>query len=155
MHTLKITLFILFFSILKTELNAQPSQFNYQAVARNASGAPIANQAIKIRLKIHDLAANDNVIYSETRTANTNSFGLFSVAIGSSGATDVTGNLTNIPWGDGIKFLHVEMDPLGGINFVDMGTTQLLSVPYALQANHLTLPSAQTAITNTSAFLIE
>ena len=134
MDVLKISLLILLFLILKPILNAQPTQFNYQGVARNVSGLPVANQNIKIRLKIHSGSANGSVEYSETRNVTTNAFGLFTIPIGSSGAIEVTGALASINWSNESKFLQVELDAAGGTNFIDMGTTQLLSVPFALMA---------------------
>ena len=111
-----------------------PNQFNYQAVARNASGAPLVNQAIKVRFSIHHLSAAGAVQYTETRSITTNASGLFTVAIGSAGASNVTGSIGGTGWHSGEKFLQVEIDPTGGNNFTDMGTTQLLSVPYALSS---------------------
>src|SRR4030095_4884484 len=70
-----------------------------------------------------------------TRSVPTNLFAMFSFGIGSAGASDTTGSLTAIKWyNGGDKFLQVEMDPEGGSALLNMGTTQLLSVPYALYA---------------------
>ena len=118
----------------KSSIAQAPPQFNYQAVCRNSSGAPFANQLIKLRFSIHDLSPSGTVQYSETRTVTTNTGGLFTVAIGSPGAADIIGALGDAKWQIGEKFLQVEMDTLGGNNFTDMGTTQLLSVPYALNS---------------------
>lgn len=111
-----------------------PTQFNYQAIARNAAGAPIVNQAIKVRFSIHHGSAAGPVQYSETRTLSTSASGLFTVAIGSTGGSNVVGSIGGTGWQSGDKFLQVEIDPAGGNAFTDMGTTQLLSVPYALSS---------------------
>lgn len=112
-----------------------PGEINYQGVARNNSGNPLPNQQIKLRLSIRKTTATGSVVYSETRILKTNNFGLFNVAIGSAGATDISGTINNVGWGDGsAKFLQVEIDPNGGSSFVNMGAAQLLSVPYALHA---------------------
>jgi hypothetical protein len=108
---------------------------NYQGLARRASGAPVAEQNIKIKLSIRDVSASGTVVYTETRSTATNKFGLFNLVIGSTGAASQTGTLAGVNWATGAKFLQVEIDPDGGINFVDMGTTQLQAVPYALYAN--------------------
>jgi hypothetical protein len=114
-------------------LNAQsPAKFNYQAVARNASGNSLTNQAIGVRFTVRDLAVGGNTLYQETHNVTTNSFGLFTAVIGN--GTTVSGSLTSISWISGDKFLQVEIDAAGGSNYTDMGTTQLISVPYALQA---------------------
>ncbi len=109
-----------------------PNQINYQGVARNSVGNVLPNQAITVRLSIRDLTAAGTVVYGETRNLTTNFYGLFNIAIGSAGATNVTGTLGGVNWAVGSKFLQVEFDPAGGTNFTVAGTTQLLSVPYAL-----------------------
>src|SRR5690349_13990425 len=112
-------------------LHAQvPNQLNYQGVARKANGHGIPNQTVSVRLSIHDLSAAGPVVYRETRSVGTNAFGLFTIAIGSPGATGVIGSIGAVNWGTGNKFLQVEFDPDGGSSFIDMGTAQLLSVPY-------------------------
>jgi hypothetical protein len=60
--------------------------------------------------------------------------GLFTVAIGGMGASNVVGSISGTDWQSGNKFLQVEIDPAGGNAFTDMGTTQLLSVPFALSS---------------------
>ena len=103
-----------------------PQGINYQAVVRNATGAVVANQLVSMRFQIHDLSASGSVVYQETFQVTTNQFGLAAVVIGTNG------NLTSVNWGAGAKFLQVELDPTGGSSYTDMGTTQLMSVPYAL-----------------------
>lgn len=109
-----------------------PQSMNYQGVARNISGTVIPAQAIKLRFSIHDNTVGGTVVYQETDTTTTNQFGLFTIAIGT--GTVVSGTFNTINWSYGAKYLQVEMDAAGGNNFSDMGTTQLLSVPYALYA---------------------
>jgi hypothetical protein len=113
-------------------MGQSPAQINYQGIARNSVGNALVNQSISLRLTIHDGNAAGTVVYRETRAVITNYFGLFNVAIGSAGATNVTGTISAVNWASGGKFLQVEMDPASGTNFLDMGTAQLLSVPYAL-----------------------
>jgi hypothetical protein len=116
-------------------LGQAPHLINYQGIARNSSGNALADQNINLRLSIRSGSANGIIVYQETRSLKTNSFGMFVVAIGSSGASNVVGSMENIDWGvDGGKFLQVEIDAGNGNNFTDMGSTQLLSVPYALHA---------------------
>jgi hypothetical protein len=111
-----------------------PALINYQGIARNPAGIAITFKNIKLRLSIHDATPTGAVVYSETRSLTTNAFGLFNVAIGAPGAQSVTGTMAGVNWGSGHKFLQVEIDPEGGALFSNMGTTQLLSVPYALFA---------------------
>ena len=109
-----------------------PKAFNYQAVARDASGDVIQNQAVGIRLSLHKSSAAGIIVYSETHLPTTNDFGLFTLSIGT-GAV-VSGDFDTIGWGSNQYWLQVEMDPAGGTTYTDMGTSQLLSVPYAMFA---------------------
>jgi hypothetical protein len=134
MKRTKLFLTFLLFAGLSSLAQAQTG-INYQGLARRASGAPVAEQNIKLKLSIRDLTVSGTVVYTETRSTTTNKFGLFNVVIGSTGAASQTGTLANLNWATGAKFLQVELDPDGANNFVDMGTTQLQAVPYALYAN--------------------
>jgi hypothetical protein len=110
-------------------------QINYQAVARNANGDPIRDQSITLRLSIREGTAEGLIVFQETRKVNTNRFGMVNVAIGSEGASSVMGSMDNINWGNGlVKYLQVEIDPLGGTKLQDMGTGRLQSVPHAMYA---------------------
>jgi len=129
----KLLLLLLLLVVLKVQAQV-PQQINYQGVARNSVGSVIANQNISLRLSIREGSATGNVVYRESRTLKTNSFGLFVTAIGSPGATNVTGAFNTVNWGTGVKFLQVEMDATGASNYIDMGTSQLLSVPYSIYA---------------------
>ena len=113
-----------------------PQQFNYQAVARGANGQPLANTNIKARLSIRHNNADGSIVYSETRDITTNAFGLFSIAVGSGGAGSVTGNFSQIDWAGGGKFLQTEIQLPQTNQFLNMGTTQIMSVPYALQSEN-------------------
>lgn len=127
---------LLLFVLLSIKISyAQvPNQFNYQAVARNSQGQSIPNANIRTRFTILDGSATGTNVYSEVRLLTTNQLGLFTAAIGGSGATNVTGNFATVNWSTGKKFIKVEVDPLGGTNFIALGNTEMLSVPYALYA---------------------
>jgi trimeric autotransporter adhesin len=135
-NTFRILVFCSLLFLLKsaTIFAQAPQQFNYQAIARNSVGQAIANANIKARISILDGSATAAAVYSETRNVTTNQLGLFTIAIGSSGAASTTGVFTSIDWSTGKKFIKVEVDPLGGNNLVALGSTELLSVPYALYA---------------------
>lgn len=111
-----------------------PGLFNYQGVARNAVGNVIQNKAITLRLSIRNGTATGPVVYAETRELTTNAVGLFNVLVGSPGASNVTGTIQGVDWATGDKFVQVEIDPAGGSAFINVGTSQLASVPYALFA---------------------
>jgi hypothetical protein len=110
-----------------------PHVIPYQAVARNANGNLISNQNIGLRFTIHDVSATGTVVYQERQSATTNAFGLFSVNIGT-GTTSI--QFSSIQWGKGAKFMQVEIDTAGGTSYTDMGTQQLMSVPFAEYANN-------------------
>jgi Collagen triple helix repeat (20 copies) len=132
---MKQFLFFLFsFCLYDSAYSQVPNQFNYQAVARNTQGQSIPNANIKVRFTILDGSTTGTNVFSEVRLLTTNQLGLFTAAIGGTGATDVTGNFSIINWSTGKKFIKIEVDPLGGNNFITIGNTEMLSVPYALYA---------------------
>jgi uncharacterized protein (TIGR02145 family) len=93
----------------------------------------LSNQLVKVRFSIRDSAANGTVVYQEMQTPTTNTQGLINLFAGQ--GTAVTGTFAGINWGSKSKFLQTEIDITGGSNYTDMGTMQLMSVPYALYAN--------------------
>lgn len=107
-----------------------PQGVSYQAIALNASGYPVGNTLIGVRLSILDNSVTGTVVYTETHTTTTNDRGLYNLVIGQ--GTPVSGLFPSIDWGTNYKFLKVELDIAGGTNYVLAGTTQLWSVPYAL-----------------------
>jgi len=111
------------------KLSAQ--QLNYQGIARSANGVAMAFQEISLRLTIRDGSSTGISVYSETRLVRTNQFGLFTIVIGSPGASNISGSFVTINWITGNKYLQVEIDPAGGSAFQLAGVSQLQSVPYA------------------------
>lgn len=129
----RIILLLLIALTSYTLVNAQaPAMLNYQGVARNSLGNVLSNKNITLRLSIRDGSANGPQVYSETRSLTTNPFGLFNVQIGSAGANSVIGSIQTVDWPTGRKFIQVEIDPNGGSAFLNVGTTELTSVPFAL-----------------------
>ncbi len=123
----------LIFILLSVVCVAQaPQSFSYQAVARDNAGNIIANQNISIRFSIRDVTSAGTIVYQETQNTTSNSLGLCNLSVGQ--GTVVSGVFSNIDWGNGAKFLEVEIDPTGGSSYTAMGVTQMLSVPYALYA---------------------
>ena len=130
----KISLLLFFCVALLTTAHAQipPNAFNYSAVARNAAGDPIATSTIGIQITILKTSPTGASQYMENHFVNTDAFGLFNLVIGAGAAQ--SGNMATIDWSNDNYYLKVGMDATGGSSFVTMGTTQLLSVPYALYA---------------------
>jgi uncharacterized protein (TIGR02145 family) len=121
-------IFLLALTVLSTALIAQaPALIPYQAIARNAAGEPLASSTLNARFTIHDGTATGTNVWQELQTVSTTALGLFTVQLGSSVA------LTGVNWATGAKFMQVEIDL--GQGFVDIGTQQLLSVPYALHSS--------------------
>ena len=133
------TLFtFLFISLTLTVFAQSPKSFNYQAVARDAGDVPMTNTSINVRFTLHNSTPTGAIVYQETQSVTTNQFGLFTSSIGI--GTAVSGNFSSISWGNGNKYLQVELNL--GSGYIDMGTSQLLSVPYALMADSVKyLPS--------------
>jgi len=118
--------------LLSNTYGQSPQSFNYQAVARDAAGNVMQSVSLGIRVSIHLGDATGPVVYQETFAPVTNDFGLFTLAVGT--GTVVDGLFDTIAWGKNHYWMQVEMDPPGATPYTDMGTTQLLSVPYALYA---------------------
>ncbi len=126
---------ILMTVLLSTNVWSQsPQKMSYQAVIRDASNNLVTNHAIGIRISILQGSVTGTEVYKEIYNPNpqTNSNGLVTFEIG--GGIALTGTFTNIDWANGIYFIKTETDPTGGTNYTIAGTSQLLSVPYALYA---------------------
>jgi len=135
--------------IYSITLHAQaPQAINYQAVARNGVGQIVPSQNIGVRFSILDGSASGTLLYQETYTTTTNNFGLFTLAIGK--GTVSTGVFSNINWGGTDKYLKVEIAPQGGTTYLLQGTTQLLSVPYALYSEKTRLLAGNNTINITN-----
>lgn len=129
---------IAMFLIVGQSYSQVPEAFNYQAVARDGSGNLLANQTIGLKLSIHQGSSSGTVVYSETHSPTTNQFGLFTVAIGQ--GTVSSGTFAGIVWSSGNYWLQVQLDPAGGTTYANMGTDQLLSVPFAMYADNAGVP---------------
>jgi uncharacterized protein (TIGR02145 family) len=121
----------LFLTFSLHSFSQSPSSIPYQAVLRSSDGSVMANSSATITFKIHDSTASGTVVFEETHTTTSNAQGLISLNVGEGSA--VSGTFSAINWGSGAKFLHVLMNAGNGI--VDLGTQQMMSVPYALYAN--------------------
>lgn len=112
-----------------------PQGMNYQAVVRDANGDLMTNQNVTVIFTIKQGTTSGTTVYAETQSLTTNNYGGFVAIIGQ--GTPITQTFDAINWGTDNYFLNVNVD--GN----DLGTTQLLSVPYALHAN--TATTADTA----------
>ncbi|QLC65116.1 hypothetical protein LPB248_02135 [Flavobacterium sp. LPB0248] len=128
----KITLVLLLLSSFTALFAQAPQRMNYQSVIRKTDGTLLANTVIGIKTSILQGSLTGVASYVETQIATTNVNGLATIEIG--GGTPVTGTFSGIDWGAGSHFVKTEIDPTGGTNYTISGTSQLLSVPYALYA---------------------
>ncbi len=138
---MKNTLLLTIISLLTFSTFAQsPDLFSYQAVVRDNAGNVVASSAVSLRFSILQTTATGTAQYVETHNPTTDANGLVSIMIG--GGTVSSGTFASIDWANDKYFLKVELDPAGGSSYSNMGTTQLISVPYAKHAQ-----TADSAIT--------
>lgn len=129
-----------------------PNLFKYQAVARDVAGDVLANQSVGFEISILQNSSGGTSVYTETHAVTTNQHGLANLSIG--GGAVVSGTFNTIDWGNAIYFLQVKMDASGGTAYVLMGSSQLLSVPYALNAKTVSEVD-WTDVTNVPADLLD
>jgi len=128
----RILLTLLIFTGSISLFSQAPEGFSYQAVVRDNGGLPLANQAVSFRFNINKGSPGGISVFGETHNVTTDGAGVVSLIINN--GTLKTGIFENIDWGSDSYFLKIELDKTGGTSYSDMGTTQLLSVPYALYA---------------------
>ena len=133
-HTVKTLLLLTFFINLTSGYAQAPEKMSYQAVIRNTSNALLPNQPIGMRVSILQGSETGTEIYKEIYNPNpiTNSNGLITVEVGT--GVPLKGTFASIDWSNGPYFIKTETDPVGGTNYTITGTSQLMSVPYALYA---------------------
>ena len=135
---------IFFIDILLSikNLAQSPPGIPYQAIARTTTGEPYANGALQARFSLHEQTATGTVSYAETHSLQTDAFGLFSTTFGA--GTPITGTFAALNWGLTTKYLQVEINL--GNSWIDMGTQQLMSVPYAMYAGSVNQPSTSNGL---------
>ncbi|MFW5819932.1 MAG: hypothetical protein ACOCWA_01475 [Bacteroidota bacterium] len=117
---------------LIVSINAQsPEKMTYQALIRNSSDQLVKDQNVGMQISILQGSEGGTAVYTEIHTPSTNENGLITIEIGTGTTTD---DFSAIDWASGPYFLKTEVDPEGGSSYSITGTSQLLSVPYALHA---------------------
>ena len=119
-------------TIAITSFGQAPEGFKYQAVVRDAGNTILNNQAVGMRMTIQQGSIGGAIVYQETFSPTTNAYGLVNLEIGN--GTVVSGDFTTIDWAAGPYFIETAVDVTGGTSYTVMGTSQLMSVPYALYA---------------------
>jgi hypothetical protein len=128
----RVCLLFAFFIITINVIAQSPQKMSYQMVVRNSSNVLIANQVVGVKISLLQGSATGTAVFVETHAPTTNANGLASLVIGD--GTAVTGIFANVDWANGPYFIKTETDPTGGTNYTITGTSQLMSVPYALYA---------------------
>jgi hypothetical protein len=129
----KLSAFMMAMAISGALFAQVPQKFNYQGIARDTKGNPMAQQRMTLKLTVLPTSDATEGEYEEIQSVTTNEFGLYNLQIGN--GTPVKGEMKTVKWETGNKYIKVAIDPKGGNDFVDAGTTQLLSVPYAIYAD--------------------
>ncbi|MCB0738274.1 MAG: hypothetical protein KDC92_12225, partial [Bacteroidetes bacterium] len=129
----KIFTLILALCLFIPAMAQSPNGFSYQAMARDNTGKELKNTKVSLRISLIQSSPTGTILYQETHSVTSNEFGLLNLTIGAGSV--VTGQFSAIDWSDGTKYVKVELDASGGTSYQLMGTTQLLSVPFALHAN--------------------
>jgi len=125
---------ILAVALITAGLYAQaPGKISYQAIVRNSSNQLITSHNVGMQISILQGSTSGSAVYVETQTTTTNANGLISIQIGS--GTVVSGTIAAINWANGPYYIKTETDPTGGTDYSITGTSQLLSVPFAIFAN--------------------
>ncbi|MDW3211827.1 MAG: hypothetical protein R8N23_18300 [Reichenbachiella sp.] len=121
--------------LVSPKLLAQsPQAFKYQAVARDNAGNALNNRTVNFKISIRESSVSGNISYSETHLVTTSGNGLVQFEIGN--GKILSGSFDEISWGDFNHFVEIGIDLDGGVNFISLGTSQLLSTPYALYAEN-------------------
>jgi trimeric autotransporter adhesin len=128
------TIIFAFILMYLPALSQVPQKLSYQAVIRNNTQQPVINREVGIRISILEGSPDGNEIYREIYNPNprTNDHGVVHLDIGNGIA--LKGIFQQIDWSKGPYFIKTETDPSGGTTYSVIGTSQLLSVPYALYA---------------------
>jgi hypothetical protein len=121
-----------------------PQKFNYQAVVRNSQHEILSTQLVGFKMSVLKGSTIGEVVYSESHDITTNTIGMAELLIGDGEV--ISGSFSDINWGDDLYFLKMEADPAGGTSYEHLGTSQLISVPYALYSANVSSPTRKFSI---------
>ncbi|MFN0015007.1 MAG: tail fiber domain-containing protein [Saprospiraceae bacterium] len=128
-HLLLFGLLAFLFTAWRSDAQTAPQGFSYQCIVRDINGASLNNQTVSLLFTLRNGAPNGPVAYSEMQSTSTNAYGLVNLVIGQ--GTALQGNFNTINWGASAKYLTVSLETSPNV-FDELGTSQLMSVPYAL-----------------------
>lgn len=119
-------------SITSTTISSSPQGFNYQATFINTIGELIINSNVYFKFNVIQGSQTAVPVFTETHDIPTDDLGQVTLIKGEGTAN--TGVFSELDWSFGSYYLSIELSINGPNDYVAMGTTQLLSVPYALYA---------------------
>lgn len=126
----KVNLIVIILFIGTIIYGQAPEKMSYQAVIRDATNTLVSSTSVGMQISVVQGSMNGSPVYIELHNPTTNTNGLVSIEIGN--GTIISGDFSDIDWGNGPYFLKTETDPTGGIAYSITGMSQLLSVPYSL-----------------------
>jgi uncharacterized protein (TIGR02145 family) len=138
--TLSLALFLflpLYLFLPLFSFSQSPSAIPYQAIVRNSASEILSDTPVSLTIKIHETTVNGAVVYQESQSTTTNAQGWISISVGQ--GTNATTNFAGLDWTSSNKFLQLILNAgsAGASTDIDLGTQQLMSVPYALYANQI------------------
>ena len=112
---------------------------NFQGIARDNNGYILANKSINIRISIKADTLSSKIEYQEITPITTSVLGLFTIVVGAYGTNKIVavGPFENINWSIADKYLQLEIDTVGDLSFIYMGTQKINYVPYSFYADNV------------------
>jgi hypothetical protein len=144
------------------QVSQAPDGIQFQALATDASGHPAAGRVIYVKDAIVAKTATGTIVYSETFKVTASSAGIFTIVLGKGTYASGVSSIANIDWANGPFFLNLKIAveptvPTASWNvnneYVDLGTSQFWSVPYALYSGSVKGLDTKLNITDTAAML--
>jgi len=144
------------------QVSQAPDGIQFQALATDANGHPAAGRVIYVKDAILAKTATGTIVYSETFKVTASSAGIFTIVLGKGTYASGVTSIANIDWANGPFFLNLKIAveptvPTASWNvnneYVDLGTSQFWSVPYALYAGSVKGLDTKLNIADTAAML--
>lgn len=125
-------LFVLLIFLSVAVCAQSPHGFKYQAMPSTLDGQPLINKEISFKISIIQSNIDNDPVYTEIHHSKSNNVGIVNFVIGK--GTFVTSEFSKINWSEGPFYIKVEFDPKGGTDYINMGVSEILSVPFAMYA---------------------
>jgi hypothetical protein len=144
------------------QIGQSPEGIQFQALATDANGHPAAGRVIYVKDAIVAKTATGTIVYSETFKVTASSAGIFTIVLGKGTYASGVSSIANIDWANGPFFLNLKIAveptvPTASWNvnneYVDLGTSQFWSVPYALYAGNVKGADGKLNTSDTAAML--